>query len=144
VFVHNCFTGGDIEKVIDLVAKPAQDEGETVEIVTSPAQLDVICRNTLRATSSCVAAAEFFSSPSEGPQKKWNYSVRADGALGIKIVTTSTNNDAKIYTLPLQHAVDFAIARINTTIDQSALPDVVEEYSFTSETQAQRKDKIRV
>jgi ATP-binding cassette subfamily A (ABC1) protein 3 len=146
VFVNNGYTGGDIEKVINLVAKPARDSGRNIEIISSPDQLDIICRNTLRGTSNCIGAAEFFSSPSEGPQGKWNYSIRADGALGSKIVTTSISNDAEIYVLPLQHAVDFAIARNNATIDQSVLDsaDKVEECPFTSLTAQQRKDMIRV
>jgi ATP-binding cassette, subfamily A (ABC1), member 3 len=117
-----------------------------VEIISSKGELDSICRSTLRGTSSCIAAAEFFSSPSEGPQGKWNYSIRADGALGNKIVASATDNDAQIYVLPLQHAVDFAIARNNDTVDESILRESedVEQYPYTSLTQAQRRDRIRV
>ena len=56
----------------------------------------------------------FFSSPDEGPTGKWNYTIRADGALESKIVTDSNTNDVEIYVLPLQHAIDFAIAGLNS------------------------------
>lgn len=73
-----------------------------------------------------------------------NYSIRADGGLESKIVTNSTTNDVQIYALPLQHSVDFAIARLNSTVDQASLPNAVQQYPYTSETKKQRDDNIRV
>lgn len=64
--------------------------------------------------------------------------------MGSKIDTTNANNDQEICVIPLQHAIDFAIAAQNSTIDQSAIPKEVDEYAFTSETQAQRNNQIRV
>ena len=142
-FVNNGFTGGDISNVIDQVAGPARLDGKDVIILTQEEDLLSTCRNSLRGASFCIAGVVFYSSPSEGPGGKWNYTLRADGALGEKIVVTSTSNDQEIYVLPLQHAIDFAIASTNSTVDKAALPTQVFEYPFTSETQQQRKDQIR-
>lgn len=136
VFVNNGNTGGDIERVINAVIEPIRTSGKQIEILTREDDLLTTCRNSIRGTSTCVAAAVFFSSPDEGGH--WNYSIRADGALDTKIVTDSTKNDAEIYTLPLQHAVDFAIANLNNTVDTD-----VYEYPYTSLTAAQRKERIR-
>ncbi|KAL8832809.1 MAG: hypothetical protein Q9170_004731 [Blastenia crenularia] len=144
VLVNNNYTGGDIEKVIDRVADTARAEGKVVHITPNEDDLLTFCRNSLRGVSHCYAAAVFYSSPTEGSGGIWNYSLRADGGLGFKIDTTNDGNDAEIYPLPLQHAIDFHIASQNTTIDQSALPPQVYEYPFTSKTQRQRNDDIRI
>ena len=72
--------------------------------------------------SPCIVAAVFFSSPNEGPDGRWNYTIKADGSLGgFRIRTTDTDNDAEIYTIPFQHAVDWAIASLNETVDDAVL-----------------------
>jgi hypothetical protein len=143
IFVTNGYTGGAIERVIEEVAAPARTSGRHIEILAHEEELLTTCRNSLRGTSTCIAAAVFFSSPEEGPQGRWNYSIRADGALESKIVTDSSKNDVEIYALPLQHAIDFAIARDNGTVDRNALPHAVLEYPYTSLTPQQRQDNIR-
>jgi len=144
VFVNNGFTGGDIEGVIQQVAQPAGAEGKIVKVLSNEADLQTVCRNSLRGVSTCFAAAVFYASPTEGNGGIWNYTIRADGALGLKIDTTNAKNDAEVYAIPLQHAIDFTIASLNTTIDRSALPNQVMEYPYTSKTQKQRNDDIRV
>lgn len=90
-----------------------------MEILSSPEQLLDTCKSTLLGTSYCIAAAVFYSSPNEGPGEKWNYTLKADGSLGGgKIRTTDTDNDAEIYVLPFQHAVDWAIASVDDTVDR--------------------------
>lgn len=144
VLVNGGFTGGDIQTVIQDVANTVKASGKDVEVVSDENELLTLCRSTLRGTSTCYGAAVFYASPTEGPGGMWNYSLRADGGLGTKIYVTADNNDVEIYLLPLQHAIDFAIASHNSTIDQGALPNRVYEYPFTSETQQQRNDRIRV
>lgn len=56
----------------------------------------------------------------------------------------STGNDQDIYVLPLQHAVDAAIASNNLAAGQNNISDQVFEYPFTSLNQKERADKIRV
>ncbi|KAL8826272.1 MAG: hypothetical protein Q9191_003900 [Dirinaria sp. TL-2023a] len=144
VLVNNGFTGGDINTVIQDVARAAQADGKDVRIVSQEEDLLTLCRSTLRGISTCYGAAVFYSSPTEGPGAMWNYSLRADGGLGNKLDVTNHNNDVEVYPIPLQHAIDFSIALHNGTIDQSALPSQVYEYPYTSETQQQRNDQIRI
>lgn len=143
-FVNNGLTGGDIDRVIDSLAGTASTAGTTVERLETEAQLLNTCRSSLRGATSCYGAVVFSSSPSEGTGGIWNYTLRADGAFGEKIDVNKNTNDGEIYLLPLQRAVDYAIASFNTTIDQTALPATVLEYPFTSITQAQRNINIRV
>lgn len=146
VFVNTVGSaGGDIDKVIQQVAAPARAEGKIVQITSQEADLLTLCRNSLRATSNCYGAAVFYASPTEGQSGgMWNYTIRADGALGYSIFTTKTNNDQEIYPLPLQHAIDFTIANMNTTIDQATLPSEVMEYPYTSLSQAEHNNQIRI
>jgi ABC-type multidrug transport system ATPase subunit len=143
-FVNNGFSGGDIDRVIDSVVQSASPAGKTITRLTNEAQLLDTCKSSLRGATTCYGAVVFISSPTEGTGGLWNYTLRADGALGEKIDVNKDTNDAEIYLLPLQRAVDYAIAGINTTIDQSALPSTVLEYPYTSQTQAQRNTSIRV
>jgi ATP-binding cassette, subfamily A (ABC1), member 3 len=144
VLVNGGFTGGDIEQVINQIANPARQAGKQVEILSDEVDLRTVCRNSLRGTSTCVAAAVFYSSPDEGPGGNWNYSIRADGALGTKIVVDSNTNDPEIYLLPLQHAIDVAISGLDSSPGATPLSDNVEEYPYTSRTEDQRKNDIRV
>ena len=141
--VNNGHVGGEIEKVINLVADSVRAEGRLVEILPNEEQLLTACRSTLRGYSTCFGAAVFYASPSEGPGGMWNYSLRADGGLGRKVVVNSETNDVQIYSLPLQHAIDFAIASTNQTIDQSALPSQVNEFPFTDKNQKERDESNR-
>ena len=144
ILVNSGFTGGDIDQVINAIAQPVRQAGTQVEIISDEEDLSDLCRNSLRGTSSCIAAAVFFSSPNEGQWGKWNYSLRADGALGNKIVVDSNTNDVEIYALPLQHAIDFTIAALTNSSDATPLPSVVQEYPYTSQTVEQRRDRIRI
>ncbi len=143
-FINSGFAGGDIDRVINLVADQVRAEGRIVEFVSQERDLLTACRNSLRGISTCFGAAIFYASPTEGPGGLWNYSLRADGDLGSKIDMTKSNNDVEIYPLPLQHALDFAIASINQTVDQTALPKQINEYPFTDKTAQERADRIRI
>lgn len=142
--VNNGFTGGDIENVINQVVDLARASGKNVQILNQEVELLTTCRNSLRGASHCIAGVVFYSSPSEGPGGIWNYTLRADDALGQKIDVKSTGNDQEIYVIPLQHAIDAAIASRNLTADHPAIPDQVLEYVFTSLTAKEREDRIRI
>ena len=142
-FVNNGFTGGDINNVISNVAAQVRSAGKKVQILAQEEELITICKGSIRGVSRCYGAAVFYGSPTEGPGGQWNYSLRADGALGFKINTQKVNNDQEIYAIPLQHTIDFAIASQNTTIDQAAVPSQVNEYPYTSQTQSEHTDSIR-
>ncbi|KAL6251834.1 hypothetical protein RBB50_002044 [Rhinocladiella similis] len=144
VFVNNGFSGGAIESVIDRVVNDAGSFGGKVEILSQEEELLTTCRNSIRGTSTCIAGAVFFSSPSEGEAGRWNYSIRADGGLQNKIVTDSSKNDVEIYLLPLQHAIDRAISDVEGGNNGSqVLPDLVQEYPYTSMTRQERLRQIR-
>jgi hypothetical protein len=142
-FVNSGLSGGDIDKVVANVAAPLKATGKDVQFLTHDTDLLATCRSSLRGVSDCFAAAVFYSSPSEGTGGIWNYTIRVDGALGTKVDVGKTNNDAEIYTIPLQHSIDFAIAALNTTIDQAGLPVQVDEFMFSTMTQKQRAIQIR-
>lgn len=134
-------TGGDIDKVIEQVASTARgDRGQRVEILHNPDDLLTLCKSSLSGVTKCYAAAEFYSSPSEGGI--WNYSIRVDGSLGYKINVKNNNNDAEIFPVPLQHTIDAAIADVSSDRGAKALPSNVKEYPFTSKTQKEWDDNL--
>ena len=139
--MNNGHTGGDIENVINDVKSQVGSFGGTIQVVARESDLLSVCRNSIRGTSQCIAGTVFYSSPSEGPDGLWNYSLRADAALQSKILTDSTKNDAEIYLLPLQHAIDRAITGLG---DGTEIPDTIDEYPYTSMTKAERRERIRV
>ncbi|KAF2717949.1 putative ABC transporter [Polychaeton citri CBS 116435] len=138
ILVNNGFSNGAISNVIDQLATPARDQGFNVMTIEDSSQLTSICPSSVRGVSNCFGAVIFHSSPSEGQGGIWNYTIRTDGALGANIYVNSNNNDAEIYALPLQHAIDSAIA----TDSGQTLPDNVQQYIFTSKTQAERDRNI--
>ncbi|KAF7958317.1 hypothetical protein EAE96_001868 [Botrytis aclada] len=142
-FVNNGLIGGDVDAVIADLTSQAEVAGAKVKRLTTEAELLDICKSSLRGATSCYGAIVFNASPSEGTGGIWNYTMRADGAFGTQIDVTTDKNDAELFLLPLQRAVDYAIASRNTTIDQNALPTTVNEYPYTSQTQKQRETAIR-
>ncbi|RAL60412.1 hypothetical protein DID88_000187 [Monilinia fructigena] len=142
-FVNNGLIGGDIDNVIAGLASQAEAVGAKVQRLTTEADLLDVCKSSLRGATSCYGAIVFQSSPSEGAGGIWNYTMRADGAFGTKIDVTKDTNDAELFLLPLQRAVDFEIASRNSSINQNALPTIVHEYPYTSQTQKQRETAIR-
>ncbi|KAE8385826.1 hypothetical protein BDV23DRAFT_187897 [Aspergillus alliaceus] len=144
VFVHNGLIGGPIEKVIDSVTESIRPDQDQVYRLSSDKELRELCRTSLSGESKCIAAVVFYSSPTEGPYGVWNYSIRTDASLGAGINVDSNKNDQEIYLLPLQHSIDWAIAQANASTNQNALPDEIMEYPYTSLTQEERRNKIRV
>ncbi|KIW29258.1 uncharacterized protein PV07_05083 [Cladophialophora immunda] len=144
VFVNSGFSDGPIQAVIDKVVNDTGSFGGRVEILSQEEELLTVCRNSIRGTSSCIAGAVFFSSPSEGEAARWNYTIRADGGLQSKIVTDSSKNDVEIYLLPLQHAIDRAISQVEAGTDgATVLPNTADEYPYTSMTKKERLKRIR-
>ncbi|KAK0890001.1 hypothetical protein LTR02_015016 [Friedmanniomyces endolithicus] len=138
VFINNGHTNGDISNVINQVAQPIRAQGKTVSILEDSTDLLTICRSSIRGVSPCFAAVNFLSSPNEGTEGVWNYTMRADGSFGGRIYVNQRDNDAEIYVLPLQHAIDSAIAGLNGT----TLPENVEQYPYTTQTNAERARNI--
>lgn len=150
VFVNNGLRGGDIDRVIEQVAAPIRAAGKTVQVLERDNELLATCQSSLRGISTCFAAAVFWSSPSEGPlpaddqERIWNYTLRADGALGRVIDVRKDSNDPQIYTIPFQHAIDSSIATVGSgeASDSTALDNVF-EYPYTERTEEERQERIR-
>ncbi|GAB7364999.1 hypothetical protein MBLNU230_g5782t1 [Neophaeotheca triangularis] len=141
VFVNSGFTGGAISDVIDQVRQPFDQEGFDVRIEENQGVLRDLCSSTIRGVSACFGAVVFNSSPDEGDGGIWNYTMRADGALGGNIYVDQEDNDQEIYILPLQHAIDDAITQLPGS-DGDPLPSDIQQYPYTSRTQEERERNI--
>jgi ATP-binding cassette subfamily A (ABC1) protein 3 len=128
VLVNSVSSGGDIDKVVQLLAQSVQSSGKTVKLLNNDTELIETCRSTLQGTTKCYGGVVFNSSPKEGSGGLWNYTLRADAAFGGNIDVARSTNDAEIYQIPLQRAVDIAITTVNSTGDAVALPTSVNEY----------------
>ena len=140
-FVNNGHTGGNIEQVINQVGDVARSSGKEVQVLDHEDDLLITCRSTLQGTTNCFAALIFYSSPDEGPGGIWNYTLRLDGSLDATIDVRKNTNDQEIFVLPIQHAVDYAIAGLGQR-NNPPLPQV-NEYPYTSLTQDERNTLIR-
>lgn len=90
----------------------------------------------------CLGGLVFNSSPNEGQGGIWNYTLYTDGSLGEHIYVQSDSNDQELYSIPLQHAVDWSIAQTNSSVNAANLPQI-REYPFTSQNEAERDASIR-
>ena len=127
VLVNSFSPGGDIDQVIQLITEPLDSSGKTVKIFNASIDMIEACQSSLQGTTKCYGAVVFNSSPKEGPYGLWNYTIRSDASFGTNVDMSKTTNDVEIYQIPLQRAVDAAIATINSTGDAIALP-TVDEY----------------
>jgi len=139
VFVNNGHTGGEIGSLISSLSDTVRAAGKTPLTVEQDVELLTACESSLRGASTCYGAASFHSSPTEGEGQTWNYTLRADGALGERIYVNQKDNDIEIYVLPFQKAIDSAIASLNGTNVLST----IDEYPFTDRTQEERAERIR-
>ncbi|KAF2396588.1 ABC transporter [Trichodelitschia bisporula] len=139
VLVHNNHVGGDIERVINAVAAPPRTAGHNVTVVATEDDLRAICRSQLQGVTKCYGAVVFHSSPLEGG--RWSYTLRADVALGVQVNVEKADNDVQVYHLPLQRAVDAAIADLNVMGTSTRLP-TVKQYPYTSKTKQGYRDSL--
>ncbi|KKA27615.1 hypothetical protein TD95_001745 [Thielaviopsis punctulata] len=141
VFVNNGFTTGVINDVIDDLSKTVSSAGANPVTLTSEDPLATVCRSTLRGVSTCYGAVVFHSSPDQGSDGSWNYTIRLDGALNaLRIHVDKTDNDAEVYLLPLKKAVDTAISNIDEAAEP--LPDAMNSIPYTSMTKKERENEI--
>lgn len=137
-FVNSGHTGGDIDSVIHSLSSIVSGAGKTAVTITSQDDLGNVCKGTIRSTSNCFGAVVFSSSPNEGSDGLWNYTLRADGALGLTFDVTEDSNDAQIYVMPFQRAVDEAIANITSPHDSKPLQGTTQALAYTQMTEDQR------
>lgn len=139
VFVNNGNTGGQIEQVIERLSGTIRGAGLEAITIEREVELLTTCASSLRGASTCYGAATFLSSPTEGQGRIWNYTLRSDGSLGGTIYVNRENNDAQIFILPFQRAIDQAIAAVGGS---RPIPDT-DEYPYTDRTQKEYDDRIR-
>ncbi|KAH7025268.1 P-loop containing nucleoside triphosphate hydrolase protein [Microdochium trichocladiopsis] len=143
VFANSNHSGGLIDLVIDQVAAQVEDVGSQVVRVSDAAELRDVCRASNRGVTACFAAVVFNTSPEEGGDSLWNYTLRGDNYLGGRIDVTKNDNNAQIYTLPLQKAIDSAIVKLSGPNGASELPAATNEYAFTALTQDEQSEASR-
>lgn len=132
-FVSNGLSEADT--IIDQLSSTVRSQGLSPVRLQNDNDLLTTCKSSLRGTSACFAAVSFHNTPASGGS--WNYTIRADGSFGTRIYVNKENNDAQIYVLPLQHAVDNAIAAQSG----KSLPRP-QQYAYTSQTTAERNRNI--
>lgn len=139
VLIHNGYSGGDIGNVVNQLSETIVSAGKNVTILYSDSELSSVCPSSLRGVTRCFGAANFFSSPTQGPNGTWNYTLLADGALGERIYVNRNDNDAQLFVLPLQHEIDRVIASV---AGGAQMPQVVLQYPFTTQNDAERGREI--
>ncbi|OHE99923.1 ABC transporter [Colletotrichum orchidophilum] len=143
VLVNSNLSGGDIDRAIATISAQVSAAGKNATTITNSSDLGSICRSSFRATTSCYGAVVFHSSPTEGNGGLWNYTLRGDGAFGSSFKVKNHDSDIQVYTLPLQHAVDSAIASMNSTDANPSPLENVQEWGFTDETEEERQASVR-
>ncbi|KJZ71629.1 hypothetical protein HIM_08941 [Hirsutella minnesotensis 3608] len=146
VLVDNGHQGGNISRVLDDIARQTTDYGAPMRPVRVDNEDSLVteCRSSLRGNTECYAAVVMRSSPSEGPGRIWNYTIRTDASLARSSLTIDVDistNPEEVYLLPLQRAVDAAIARLQGSSNDPLAR--TSEMPFTSLTQEERDRKVR-
>ncbi|RBR26597.1 uncharacterized protein FIESC28_00594 [Fusarium coffeatum] len=144
VLVNNANNDRDINRVFNTVKTQFKDAAQSagvdfeVVLVDNEDELTTNCPSNLRGVSRCFGGIVMESS-----QGIWNYTIRADGAFELAPTKFRIDkpNDQQVYIIPLQHAVDQAILRLNSS-DSTAL-DNVQEWAYTSMTPEERDREIR-
>ena len=112
-FVNGGFTDGEIDRVIGDLSETVRAAGKNASTVETAQDVGYVCTSSVRGQSNCLGAVVFHSSPDEGDGGVWNYTILADASLGREFNFGDDDNDAQVYVLPLQRAVDNAIVRAN-------------------------------
>ncbi|OAA58715.1 ABC transporter [Cordyceps fumosorosea ARSEF 2679] len=146
ILVNSGLSGGAIDTVIGTVADAVTSAGRNATRLASESDIGYVCAGSIRATSPCFGAVVFHSSPDEGSGGGgggyWNYTLRADGALGISFRVDKSDNAAEVYALPLQRAVDAAIAK-HDAVSSFPVAGAAHQYPFSALTEDEREAKVR-
>ncbi|KAI9152065.1 ABC transporter A family member 2 [Paramyrothecium foliicola] len=137
VFINNGFTDGEIGRVISSASSAVTDAGKNATTLERESDISYVCKSSFRGTSNCFGAVVFHSSPEEGDGNLWNYTIRADPALGGSFRYNKDDNDAETYVIPLQRAIDAAIAGGNNPLGDT------QQFAFTAETEDEREARLR-
>ncbi|KAH8171967.1 aldehyde dehydrogenase family protein [Sarocladium implicatum] len=141
VFVSSHPESDDVEQVISSITNSISSSIVHVKRLDNESRIQTECQSSWDGLSRCFAVVVFHSSPGSGEAVGWNYTIRADGALGQTIHVDKTSNDGQKYTLPLQRAIDIAIGRTSSRPTSNNLQESVLEQPFTSMTDQERTDE---
>ncbi|KOS20037.1 ATP-binding cassette sub-family A member 3 [Escovopsis weberi] len=147
VLVDNGHTGGDIQAVLDELARQVTAAGPRIRVLRSRDEsiLATECRSTLRGVTSCFNAVVMMSSPGEGQGGIWNYSIRSDSEMWsspLRSMVDRSDKNEEVYLLPFQRAIDAIITRRENPQFSHALAQN-QELAFTSITQEEREAKVK-
>ena len=135
-FIYDVNANDEIKNVYKSVASQVREAGKKVELGSDEGTLSKVCKSSQRGSSSCYGAVVIRSSPTYPVSKgQWNYTLRFDESLGNSFDVEHQNNDAQVYVLPLQYAMDKAIAAQTPGRD---LP-TIHQFPFTIKSEKQRQ-----
>ena len=135
--------GGDTSAIIDTLDKSIDKAGKKPIAVANESDISNTCKSHKNGASNCYGAAIFHSSATEPVQGSiWNYTLRADTALGHSFNVESPNNDLQIYLLPFQQAIGQAITRRTPGYSGPDLSTVM-QCSFTQKTEKNRENDTK-
>ncbi|EGX88693.1 ABC transporter [Cordyceps militaris CM01] len=132
--------GGAIDAVLDTVAAAVTSAGRNATRLADEADIGYVCRGSIQATTRCFGAVVVHASPDEGHGGYWNYTLRGDGALGRSFRVDKSDNAAEVYALPLQRAVDAAIAQQQGV---ASFPSATHQYAYSALTEDERQAQVR-
>lgn len=139
--INNGHAGGDIDRVFDRFETAVSDTGADMSVIRldNDGSLITECESSSRGVTTCFGAIAMSSSPDEGSDGVWNYTIQADASIaGASASVDKTDNPAQVYLLPVQRALDSIIATLEN--DESAPIDNTEEFPFTMYTQEEFND----
>ncbi|KAF2660232.1 P-loop containing nucleoside triphosphate hydrolase protein [Lophiostoma macrostomum CBS 122681] len=137
-FMDNGMKNGEISSVISSLSQSIREAGKTPKYYEDLQALSQECASNTKGSSACYGAILFHSSPHQGSSSSskgaWNYTILgSDSATrGAFIDVRRHDNGPELYLLPLQRALDDAIATHDTSGNATALPSVVNEMLFTT------------
>ncbi|KAG8529047.1 uncharacterized protein KY384_005681 [Bacidia gigantensis] len=142
--IVDAYASDDMLKVVKSLSDEVQRApGKQLFQASDETLLSDKCEASVRGTSKCYGAVVFHSSPNF-PQSggNWNYTLRADSSLGKTFDVTRQKNDAQIYLMPFQQAIDHAITTQTPEYHGRDLSTVT-QYPFTTVSEEQRESDTR-
>ncbi|ANB15377.1 ATP-binding cassette multidrug transporter PDR5 [Sugiyamaella lignohabitans] len=118
----------EVHRIMNIVLKGIPEEN--IKFLDNPTDILNVCRENLRGTSRCYGAVEW--NRIDLKTQTYNYTLRGNSGLNYVNVGGSQSS-GDVFVLPLQFAIDKAIA--NFTVTPQSLP-------YTSITEQEYKDKM--
>ncbi|KAI1775561.1 P-loop containing nucleoside triphosphate hydrolase protein [Hypoxylon cercidicola] len=127
VLVQEPGLGPDFQPVLQKISDPL--DSSRLIYLNDSSQVDATCPVDYHGNSPCYAVAIFKDSPLSGHvNATWNYTIRTDPALGsFSFNVFDSNGAADSVYLPLQSAIENAMANLTTNPDVMAYTYVTQE-----------------